>query len=265
VLLKPVANVFASVPVLQRFRPPPVAEDMTSGRRAFTLVELLVVIGITAVLLSILLPAINRAREAARTVQCAAQLRQFGQAIINYASSNRGLLPAWSGYHAYPNDPYADDPNGPGWPALLTRYIGANPDAPIYRCPAAPTDDRNTTYFLCGRWMGFQTPLLRSMPFSKIKLASQFVMGGDCTAPEYYPPPFGTALGGDDVDKDDQRWKCLRFFGEADGYNMHKAGNNALFADGHVRAFKKFDPQQMTYSPLKMRDWDMTVDGVFDP
>ena len=55
-------------------------------KRAFTLVELLVVIGIIALLVSILLPSLNKAREAAKTLQCLSNLRQFGQANAIYAA-----------------------------------------------------------------------------------------------------------------------------------------------------------------------------------
>jgi prepilin-type N-terminal cleavage/methylation domain-containing protein/prepilin-type processing-associated H-X9-DG protein len=68
---------------------------MAKRRHAFTLVELLVVIGIIALLVSILLPVLNKAREAGSTTKCLAQLRQIGQAAAMYANDNKGYtLPA---------------------------------------------------------------------------------------------------------------------------------------------------------------------------
>ena len=79
---------------------------------AFTLVELLVVIGIIAVLISILLPVMGRARESARSVQCMSNLRQLGLAALMYSHDNKGVILPF-GYTTGVND------NLNIWPVIL--------------------------------------------------------------------------------------------------------------------------------------------------
>ncbi len=63
-------------------------------RRGFTLIELLVVVAIIAILISILLPALNGARRASRSTLCSTNMRQVGQALQTYLADNRGVFPA---------------------------------------------------------------------------------------------------------------------------------------------------------------------------
>ncbi len=80
-----------------------------SSRHGFTLVELLVVIGIIAVLISILLPSLNKAREQAKAAKCAANLHSIWQAMEIYALNSGGYLHHWVN-----GAQWKGPPNGPG-------------------------------------------------------------------------------------------------------------------------------------------------------
>src|SRR4051812_16492327 len=105
-------------------------------RAAFTLVELLVVIGIIALLIGILMPALAKARRSAATVQCASNMRQIASAMLMYINANKGHFPP-AEIDPMPNA-YA---NGWWWPNELVRlnYIKA---PSIYDAPNSPTSNK---------------------------------------------------------------------------------------------------------------------------
>ena len=71
--------------------------DSSTGRAraAFTMVEMLVVLGIVALLIALLLPAVQQAREAARRSSCKNNLKQLGLALHNYHDTHNALPPGW--------------------------------------------------------------------------------------------------------------------------------------------------------------------------
>src|SRR5688572_30396519 len=124
------------------------------GRHGFTLVELLVVIGIVALLIALLMPALNKARAAARTVHCGSNLRQLGIASKMYLHDWKNFYPFglvvptntftdatyhWAGKHIVGVPGYQNVPIEPVDLHPLNKYLGnfnAQSEVAVARCPS---------------------------------------------------------------------------------------------------------------------------------
>ena len=130
-------------------------------RAAFSLVELLVVIGVVAVLFALLLPVIARVRRHAQATTCVTNLRQLGHAMVLYAQQNHGHLPA--GHRFVENKAHSGDSRWWSWDDALAPLLGEPPPqaelegsytvnpSPLLQCPS---DDRVPPAYLGGRPLG---------------------------------------------------------------------------------------------------------------
>ncbi len=118
------------------------------SRSGFTLIELLVVVAIIAILVALLLPALNQARSMAKRVSCLSNLRQLDTAITFYLNDNNGILMPTLAYQV--NDPYPNET----WENRLWKYLRSRidyshwSDLSEFKCPAARRVGSSCAY--CG-------------------------------------------------------------------------------------------------------------------
>lgn len=164
-------------------------------RRAFTLVELLVVVAVTAILLALMFPVLSQARNAAKTTSCLNNLRNYGNAVLLFSAENGGL-PWWNGKGVPASaDPPSTRPNFELWtrPYLHKVYEKR------LRCPLLKSNSTNAYSYnysgnsaLCWYYSKLQGI---PAPSSRIVLAAEF---SDFTA-FYWASPFNSVMNGVDL------------------------------------------------------------------
>jgi prepilin-type N-terminal cleavage/methylation domain-containing protein/prepilin-type processing-associated H-X9-DG protein len=220
--------------------------------RGFTLVELLVVIGIIALLVGILLPVLNRARSSAKQVRCAANLREVGTAFQNYAAMFKNTLPPlntnWPGTTGEWYYDYLERAKLLA-PELAPTAPNAVPSLhPGFTQPVARCTELDEAEFAQGWGGGFgvnESGVIRyaspdhthpgSMKISQLKRSSYLWLIGDVGRPlaangvadvpwvATFAPPFNLAMS--IVDDNSQRPVA-----------RHRGKVNICYVDGHVDA-----------------------------
>src|SRR5688572_24552740 len=112
-------------------------------RPGFTLVELLVVIGIIALLIAILMPSLSRARSQANAVKCASQMRDIGQQLLIYANANKGVILPCKGVNSVAGYKHrgGDEIPEERWPMFVFVPPPTNKTNFIHPIMICPTDE----------------------------------------------------------------------------------------------------------------------------
>ena len=244
--------------------------------RGFTLIELLVVVSIIALLVSILLPSLGKARDAAKRVVCSKNLQSLGMAWIMYAGDNNDSVASGTGFAAWPvglGPPGEATYDGTqvGWIAyplfksIQTSNQHQNPDGSLkaasvdfqhekieqglifpyvqdvdaYKCPSAPRYQM-VGFGMSSQWHNYWQHFF-DVPKSKI---CKKIGQGHASSRFLFVESVEA--------NDDGYWCCL--YGVAKWHNMpstrHDDGTNNSFADGHVE-YRKWKDKSLTLELAK--------------
>jgi prepilin-type processing-associated H-X9-DG protein len=226
---------------------------------AFTLVELLVVIGVIAVLIAMLMPALNKARESARSAQCMSNLRQMSVGFFAYAGESRGWHVAKGAIRAVaPGNPAL--PHSPSWARVIARQLRIKytyeindpdynnyatnqvmslgpKDNGIFQCP--------TEQSLFKNWYG-NFPCTNSYGFNSGSLLGRCLGLDDGWNDATYWETWGRVrtnkikrpaellVVGDAITSSPMAEVWVELSSPATAVKYHNGGANYLFADGHV-------------------------------
>lgn len=247
-------------------------------RPGFTLVELLVVVGIIAVLMGLLLTVSRKGRESANKVFCANNLRQLGTAFISYAQDHDGRFPA----HANVGGPLKEDwiywENTSGRePAKspILRYMGKANAEKSLRCPSDDLNDRlrsigapyrftyTMNWFFSSTYGDPTQPKLRLAAISESSKKIMVIEEDEISLDDgnWHPELLGQSLENflgtrhEKRRKDWQTWQSNPPLQRPD----RKDQGNVCFADGHVDFIPRADTwQPMHYDPKSLVGRDAT-------
>ncbi len=209
---------------------------MKTGRSIFTLIELLVVIAIIAILASMLLPALNKARDKAKTIKCAGNQKQIALAILQYALDYDNDIPIQYGqsnltYWNYPLNPYLNKKNSSDWHPGNVFYC------PSYKPLASDFASYNRTYGINPNVVNKKW----NLTLKTVKNSSKVLIMGDKipSAGDYIQVPINPVYDYWGIWKTgtSRSGSCGTWSGGSTriaSYWRHSNGVNFAFVDGHV-------------------------------
>lgn len=261
------ANAFQLLkyPMIAPENPPRLRRSRLRHGVGFTLIELLVVIAIIVILLSMLLPALQRTRTVVRQTACMSNLRQWGQAITAYAMDNNGQIPSTTQFSwgTYSFIILVNDPSRSMYSvSLFSNYIPGVQSTTesisgAWTCPSVDPDEMreqdrvfqwtssgyfNTDYAYYGQVQKWPASTIVVHP----ELLTESTLKGDRVVMtdyiRYYSPPKVWAFNHGEM-----RSAFANLLGNGDPDGPGLSGANELYGDGHVvwKSRDDFNPTEL--------------------